>query len=105
MKRTRPAGPFEVLRRLAFGLLLLVVTTLVSIQFARIVHENIAMSRSLTSVEQDVRELRVRRREQAHEIRRLMDPQGAVPAIHEQLHLVRPDETIIYVKRPPALHV
>lgn len=105
MKRTRPAGPFEVLRRLAFGLVLLVVSTLISVQFARIVHENIAMSQSLASVEQDVRQLRERRREQVHEIRRLMDPQGAVPAIHEQLHLVRPNETIIYLKRPPAFHV
>ena len=104
MRSARPGDPYAFVRRLAFGLLVVVVTALVSIQFARIVHENLAMAHSLASIERDVRDLRVRRNEQVHEIRRLLDPQGAVPAIHDQLHLVRPNETIIYVKHAPAVH-
>ena len=41
-----------------------------------------------------------RKRSEERQIRRLMDPQGAVPEIHDRLHLVGPHETIIYVKPP-----
>ena len=88
----------RLLRRLAFALVGVVVFTLVSIQFARIVNENIAMARSLSSVRSDVAALRAHRREDELRLRRLVEPEGAVPEIHDRLHLVRPNEAIIFIK-------
>jgi len=103
MKRgTRAAGIVRLLGRLIFGLVAVVVFTLVSIQFARIVNENIAMARSLSSVEQDVDTLRDHKRQEERQLRRLLDPEGAVPDIHDKLHLVRANEAIIYIKPAPA---
>jgi cell division protein FtsB len=104
MKRTRAAGIVRFFSRLIFGLVAVVVFTLVSIQFARIVNENIAMARSLSSVQQDVYTLREHRRQEERELRRLMDPEGAVPEIHDRLHMVRSNEAIIYIKPAPAPH-
>lgn len=101
-RRTKTAGVLHFFSRLVFGLVAVVVFTLVSIQFARIVHENIAMADSLDSVQQDVSELRQHKHDEERELRRLLDPQGAIPAIHERLHLVRSNEAIIYVKQPHA---
>ena len=101
MKRTKAAGVVRVFSRLIFGLVSVVVFTLVSIQFARIVNENIAMARSLSAVRQDVQSLRDHRRQEERELRRLMDPEGAVPEIHDKLRLVRPNEAIIYIKQAP----
>lgn len=99
MKRqTKTAGIVRLCSRLIFGLVAVVVFTLVSIQFARIVNENVAMAGSLTSVQQDVTQLRRHKQETERELRRLLDPQGAIPAIHDRLHLVRPNEAIIYIK-------
>ncbi len=100
--RTKAAGVVRFFSRLIFGLVAVVVFTLVSIQFARIVNENIAMARSLSSVEQDVDALRRHKRQEERELRRLLDPEGAVPDIHDRLHLVRPNEAIIYIKPAPA---
>jgi len=41
----------------------------------------------------------VKRRVSTREIRRLSDPRGAVPEIHDRLHLVGDKEAIIYLKR------
>jgi cell division protein FtsB len=86
--------------RLAVAAMVLVVLAMVSIQFARIVNENVAMARSLSSAQRDIAALQHRRRSEQREIHRLMDPNGAVPEIHDRLHLVAPNETIIYVKPP-----
>jgi hypothetical protein len=59
------------------------------------------MARSLSSVQEDVEALRDHKRREERELRRLMDPEGAVPEIHERLHLVRPNEAIIYVRPAP----
>ena len=104
MKRqTRTAGVLRLFSRLTLGLVAVVFFTLVSIQVARIVNENVAMADSLSAVQQDVRDLRAHKIEEERELRRLMDPEGAVPAIHDKLHLVRSNEAIIYVKEPPAV--
>lgn len=99
MKRRRgAAGIFRLFSRLIFGAVAVVVFTLVSIQFARIVNENIAMAHSLSEVQHDVAALQEHKREEERELRRLLDPEGAVPEIHDRLRLVRPNEAIIYVK-------
>ncbi len=97
-KPRRPNGAVRLCGRLAFVALALVVFTLVSIQFGRIVKENIAMARSLADVQRDVANLQIQKREQERELRRLSDPEGAIPEIHERLHLVGPNEAIIYLK-------
>lgn len=103
MKRRRgAAGIFRLFSRLFFGAVAVVVFTLVSIQFARIVNENIAMAHSLSSVEHDVAALQEHKRQEERELRRLLDPEGAVPEIHDRLHMVRSNEAIIYVKRAHA---
>lgn len=98
--KKRPALLFRFFSRLAVAAMVLVVLGLVSIQFARIVNENVAMARSLSSAQRDIVALQQRKRTEQREIRRLMDPRGAVPEIHDRLHLVAPNETIIYVKPP-----
>lgn len=98
--KKRPASVFRILSRVAVVAMVLVAATLVSIQFAHIVSENVAMARSLSSVQSDISTLKHRKRSEQRDIRRLMDPQGAVPEIHDRLHLVGPNETIIYVKPP-----
>jgi cell division protein FtsB len=101
----RGTGTARILRlfgRLVFGLVAVFVFTLVSVQFARIVNENVAMARSLSEVQQDVSALQQRKRWEERQLHRLMDPQGAVPEIHDRLHLVRPNEAIIYVKAAPS---
>jgi hypothetical protein len=99
MTRRRGAGGIvRLFSRLFFGAVAVVVFTLVSIQFARIVNENIAMAHSLSAVEQDVATLREHKRREERELHRLLDPEGAVPEIHDRLHLVRSNEAIIYIK-------
>ena len=78
-----------------------VVLTLVGVQFARILDQNVAMARSLSAVQRDVQTLKARKREEQRELRRLSNPEGSVPAIHDRLRLVRPNEAIIFLKRGP----
>ncbi len=91
-------GVVKLVRRLVFTIVAIALFTLVSIQFAHIVNENVAMARSLSSVQQDIDTLRERRRQEEREIRKLNDPEGAVPEIHERLHLTRSNEALIYLK-------
>jgi cell division protein FtsB len=84
---------------LAFGLL---AATLVVTQFARAIGENLNAARQLSSIRSDIATLERRRDEQQLELRRLRDPQGAIPEIHDRLRLVRPNETLIFVSPQPA---
>ncbi|MEO6912765.1 MAG: hypothetical protein ABI182_01925 [Candidatus Baltobacteraceae bacterium] len=102
MKRTkRSAGTLHLLSRLAIAGFSIIVFTLVAIQFGHIINDNVAMARSLHDVQADVQSLQDRKHDQERELRRLADPAGAVPEIHDRLHLVRANEAIIYFKRPP----
>ncbi len=80
----------------------LLVATLVGIQFARAIGENVAAAHELASIRSDIATLKARREDQLHELRRLRDPQGAVPEIHDRLRLVRPNEALIFVSPQPA---
>lgn len=88
----------KLARRVVFTIVSVAVFTLVSLQFAHIIDANVAMARSLSGARRDIVALQVRRRKQEREIHRLLDPDGAVPDIHERLHLLRPNEAIIYLK-------
>lgn len=101
MRRKKASGAFRLFSRLAASIFALVIITLVSVQFAHIVNEDVAMGDSLSSVQSEIRDLQAHNRRERHEIRRLMDPAGAIPEIHDRLHLVQPGEAIIYLKPAP----
>ncbi|MBV9718375.1 MAG: hypothetical protein JOZ77_03595 [Candidatus Eremiobacteraeota bacterium] len=81
--------------------LAVLVITLVAIQFARAIGENLTTARELSSIHSDIVALQRRRSEQERELRRLADPQGAIPEIHDRLRLVRPNEALIFVSPQP----
>ena len=97
MKRRR-----FVLRLLGRGVVIALAgafITVVGLQYARIIAKNVDMADRLRSAQNDVRSLQTKRVQADAEIRRLSDPQGAIPEIHDKLHLVGDHETIIYLKK------
>jgi cell division protein FtsB len=99
---TRPSRPtLRFAGRVTAASLAALVVTLVVIQFARAIGENLAAVHELTSIHADIKSLAQRRDQQEREIRRLRDPQGAIPEIHDRLRLVRPNETLIFVSPQP----
>ena len=77
----------------------LVAFSLIGVQYARLIGRNIALAHELRDVEHDVASLKLKRVQQERDIRRLSDPRGAIPEIHDRLHLVGEREAIIYLKR------
>lgn len=100
MQRVRPI--LRLAGRITAAGLGLLIVTLVAIQFARAIGENLAAAHELSSIHRDISVLERRRDEQQQELRRLRDPQGAIPEIHDRLRLVRPNETLIFVSPQPA---
>ncbi|HYZ15363.1 MAG TPA: hypothetical protein VE591_03135 [Candidatus Acidoferrum sp.] len=94
----RPRTLFRLLSRIGVVCVVVVVFSLIAVQYARMIGRNLAMARELHAVEADVVALRAKREEQLREISRLSDPRGAVPEIHDRLHLVGDKEAIIYLK-------
>jgi hypothetical protein len=80
----------------------LVVVSLIGVQYARMIGRNIAMNHEVRSVESDLAALRAKRAAQLREIARLSDPHGAIPEIHDRLHLVGDKEALIYLKGAQA---
>ena len=79
----------------------LLIVTLVAVQFARAIGENLAAAHELSSLRLDITALERRRDDQQRELRRLRDPEGAVPEIHDRLRLVRPNEALIFISPQP----
>ena len=75
------------------------VVALIAVQYGRIVERNLWYAGQLSQVQRDVDSLQRKRDVQLREIRRLSDPQGAIPEIHDRLHLVGDREAIIYLNR------
>lgn len=75
---------------------------LVTVQYARIIERNVAYVEQVHDVEHDIAALQEKRDRQLRQIRRLSDPQGSIPEIHDRLHLVGDHEAIIYLKRHDA---
>jgi len=96
----RPAIRFA--GRITAVAIALLVGTLVAVQFARAIGENLAAAHELSSIRSDISALERRRDDQQRELIRLRDPQGAIPEIHDRLRLVRPNEAIIFVSPQPA---
>ena len=93
----------RVLGRVGVVCVALIVLSLIGAQYAHVIGRNLALAHQLHGVEHDIVTLEVRRTQQQREIRRLSDPRGAIPEIHDRLHLVGDKEAIIYLKRghPP----
>ncbi len=99
-RRAHPA--LRLAGRVIATALAALVLTLVGIQFARAIGENVAAARELSAIRSDIATLKQRRDDQRSELRRLRDPQGTVPEIHDRLRLVRPNEALIFVSPQPA---
>jgi hypothetical protein len=72
---------------------------LIGMQYVRIIAKNIALAHELGDVTSDIHLLQAKRITQQREIQRLSDPRGAIPEIHDKLHLVTDREAIIYLKK------
>jgi len=79
---------------------ILASASMVTIQYARMVHRNVVLARALAATNSDVARLEEERRRRESTIRRLEDPHGAIPEIHDRLHMTLPNEAIIYLKQP-----
>jgi cell division protein FtsB len=97
-RRSRASDLLRLAGRLGVGALSSLIFVLIAIQFGRIVQENVSMANRLASVNADVAALQSRRRDQLREIKRLADPRGAVPEIHDRLKMVGPNEAIVFIK-------
>ena len=92
----------RVLGRIGVVCVALIVLSLIGVQYAHVIERNVALAHQLHGVEHDIVMLKARRAQQQHEIRRLSDPRGAIPEIHDRLHLVGDKEAIIYLKHGRA---
>jgi hypothetical protein len=101
-RRPRAASLLRLLGRFAAAAVALLVFTLIGVQFARVIGENVAMANQLSGVNDDVTALEARHQLQLRMLRRLRDPDGAVPEIHDRLRLVRSNEAIIFVSPAPS---
>ena len=72
---------------------------LIAVQYVRIVERNVAYIQQIHGINDDVTTLEHKRDLQLRQIQRLSDPRGAIPEIHDRLHLVSGHEAIIYLKR------
>ncbi|HEY1655938.1 MAG TPA: hypothetical protein VGF86_12580 [Candidatus Tumulicola sp.] len=88
--------------RMAASALALLVLTLVSIQFVRIIGQDVGMAAELSSMRAQVSALQKRRIRQQAEIRRLRQPEGSIPEIHDRLRMVRSNEELIFLSPAPA---
>jgi hypothetical protein len=75
---------------------------LVAVQYWRLVEQKLALSAQYGEAQNDVASLRALRAHQWNEIRRLSDPQGAIPEIHDRLRMVGKNEALIYVLAAPT---
>jgi hypothetical protein len=89
----------RLLARLGIAAIGSTFAVLIGVQYARIIERNVAYVQQVHQVESDVGALETKRAEQLRLIRRLSDPRGAIPEIHDRLHLVGDHEAIIYLKR------
>jgi hypothetical protein len=103
VKRTNPFRQFvRWIGRIGALSIAVLIVALVGIQFARAIAENVAMSRKLASIRTQVTTMQKHQASQRAEIRRLQDPLGAIPEIHDRLRLVRANEAIVFVSPAPS---
>ena len=74
------------------------VLVLVGAQFSHAVAMNLDLAHRVAAAQAEHTQLMTDNARLRAQIRRLQTPEGAIPAIHDELHLVRPREEIIYVQ-------
>jgi len=94
----RPAALLRLASRIGVVCVVLVVFSLIAVQYARLIGRTVGMAHELRDARREVARLEAKRLQQNREIRRLSDPAGALPEIHDRLHLVGDHEAIIYLK-------
>jgi len=77
---------------------------MITIQYARMVHRNLVLANALAATKSDIARLEIERRRRESTVKRLEDPRGAIPEIHDRLHMTLPNESIIYLKHSPSSH-
>jgi len=102
-RRTRASLIWRFLGRVTATGVAILVFTVVAIQFGRVVDQNVALAHELNSTQADISQLQARREWQLRQLRRLEDPNGAVPEIHDRLRLVRANEAIVFVSPMPSV--
>jgi hypothetical protein len=101
-RRVRASLLLRLTGRLGAVALGLLVFTLIAIQFARVIDQNVALANALNATNADIGKLTARRAWQLHQLRRLENPEGVVPEIHDRLRLVGPNEAIVFVSPMPS---
>jgi cell division protein FtsB len=71
---------------------------LVVVQYYHIVHRVLELRHELAVTRREIADLRYRDTRKMEDIRRLSDPRGVVPEIHDRLRLVGANEMFIYVQ-------
>ena len=96
MKRLRVA------RRIALACAALALLAVFAMQYWNAIVRNFTLSAELARTRTQIAALDERRNEQRREIRRLQDPEGAIPEIHDRLHRIKPGETLIFLRGVPT---
>lgn len=84
-------------RALVVGAVLVSAST-IAIQYAKMVHRNVVLANALASTRTEIARLESERERRIATVKRLEDPRGSIPEIHDKLHLTLPGESIIYLK-------
>jgi cell division protein FtsB len=96
VKRLRAAS------RIGLAFAALALLAVFAVQYWNAIARNFALSAALARTRTQIAELDERRNEQRREIRRLQDPEGAVPEIHRLLQRFKPGETRIFLWGAPT---
>jgi hypothetical protein len=97
----KPRAVVRLAARIGIVLVVAFVAVTILAQYARIIGRNVGYAAELRHVRADIAALEAKRDQQQREIARLSDPRGAIPEIHDRLHLVGDHEAIVYLKKLP----
>ena len=84
----------NVASKIAVGMFTLAVV----VQYVRIIDRNIVVARQVHDQESVIHVLQAQTDEQQRHIARLERKDGAIPEIHDRLHLVASNEAIVYLR-------
>ena len=92
----------RIVSRLLLAVAGLAVAAVIALQYEQIISRNLALSHALNSTRAEIAALKAKEQKQERVIERLSDPRGAIPEIHDRLHVVLPREELIYLKQLPS---
>jgi cell division protein FtsB len=70
----------------------------VATQYVRVTQRNLDLAGDLQGRRSEIASLEAKRDQELRDIKRLSDPRGAIPEIHDRLKYVGPHEAIVYFK-------